>query len=798
MVLIGQLTEERTRERWQALRAAVDALPRRRPRPADAARVQPRPRRRRTLVAERRRALPRAPRWRRCGWLPVGLGARAGRDARRRARRRDRRRAPGRRRPRAAGRPHRAAARARAVPAAAPRSAPQFHASADGLAVGRAHARRCSTRRRTVAAAARRRRASPATRRSAWRASRSRYPARPGAVLDDARPRAAPRRDRRAGRARAAPARARSPRCCSDCWRRPPGASPSAASTSPTADRTPGGGRSPGCRSARRCSAARSPRTSASAIPRPTTRACATPRPAGRRRRVRRARCRDGYDTVIGDGGRRAVGRASSGASRWRARCCATRRWWSSTSPPPTSTRSSAAVVARGGRAGWRRAARARDRRTGPSSSPTPTACVRPRARRPSPPTPGGGGRMIAHPRRLLAARPRAPAAARAGVALGALAVLFGVGLMATAGYLISRARRAARRSCRSRSPSSRVRFFGLGAAARPLRRAAGVPRPRAARARARVRARVSAPRAARARRAGAAPATATCSPGWSATSTRCRTCYLRGLAPPLVAVLAGAACVGAAAAVLLPAAGVVLARRAAASAGVAVPAARRRARPARGARARPPRARELTAELVELLGGAPELVVLRRRRRRAARGCARPTRELVRLGRRDALAGGLGDGLGLLVARRDGRRRARRRACDAHGAGRPRPRPRRAAGAARRWPSFEAVAPLPAAARELPATLAAGRRVLELIDRRARGRRTRRRPPPAPAGAAVVVALEGVRARYAPASAGPCDGVDLRLEPGRRVALVGPSGAGKTTVAEPAAALPRPGGGAA
>ena len=38
--------------------------------------------------------------------------------------------------------------------------------------------------------------------------------------------------------------------------------------------------------------------------------------------------------------------------------------------------------------------------------------------------------------------------------------------------------------------------------------------------------------------------------------------------------------------------------------------------------------------------------------------------------------------------------------------------------------------------------------------------------------------------ARYAPRS-GPCSAsVDLRLDPGRRVALVGPSGAGKTTVA--------------
>ncbi len=45
-------------------------------------------------------------------------------------------------------------------------------------------------------------------------------------------------------------------------------------------------------------------------------------------------------------------------------------------------------------------------------------------------------------------------------------------------------------------------------------------------------------------------------------------------------------------------------------------------------------------------------------------------------------------------------------------------------------------------------------------------------------------VALEGVRARYGNGEQPVLDGLDLRLDPGRRVALVGPSGAGKTTVA--------------
>jgi ABC-type multidrug transport system fused ATPase/permease subunit len=44
-------------------------------------------------------------------------------------------------------------------------------------------------------------------------------------------------------------------------------------------------------------------------------------------------------------------------------------------------------------------------------------------------------------------------------------------------------------------------------------------------------------------------------------------------------------------------------------------------------------------------------------------------------------------------------------------------------------------------------------------------------------------VALEGVRARYDEEEAPALDGFNLRLPPGRRVALVGASGAGKTTV---------------
>ncbi|HEU5263717.1 MAG TPA: ABC transporter ATP-binding protein, partial [Gaiellaceae bacterium] len=94
---------------------------------------------------------------------------------------------------------------------------------------------------------------------------------------------------------------------------------------------------------------------------------------------------------------------------------------------------------------------------------------------------------------------------------------------------------------------------------------------------------------------------------------------------------------------------------------------------------------------------------------------------------------------------------------------------------------SFEVVAPLPQAARELSATLAAGGRVLELTDREP----TVGDPPaplPAPKGTPTI-ALEDVSVRYPAGDALVLDGVQLRIEPGARIALVGPNGAGKTTV---------------
>ena len=55
--------------------------------------------------------------------------------------------------------------------------------------------------------------------------------------------------------------------------------------------------------------------------------------------------------------------------------------------------------------------------------------------------------------------------------------------------------------------------------------------------------------------------------------------------------------------------------------------------------------------------------------------------------------------------------------------------------------------------------------------------------PAPFPDGP-FTIALEDVSVRYADDEDRALDGVALRLEPGRKVALLGPSGAGKTTIA--------------
>ena len=370
-----------------------------------------------------------------------------------------------------------------------------------------------------------------------------------------------------------------------------------------------------------------------------------------------------------------------------------------------------------------------------------------------------------------LAAVTRPPTAPMAlSVLLGSLAVGFGVALMTTAGYLISRAAEQPPILALTVTIVA-VRFFGL---ARPLARYlerlvshdAGLRSLGQIRSRFYERIEPLAPAQLQEYRSGELLGRMV------GDVDALQGLYVRGVAPPLVALIVGAAAVGFTAAVL-PAAALILAAGLVAG-GVLVPlvgAAVNRAVGRRQAAARG----ELTADLVELLRGAPELVAYGREDDTLARIRA-SDRDLTRLARRDALAAGLAEALsifvtGLTVAGVLGVAVA---ADDLD-------RVLVATLALLALASFDAVSPLSAAARELSETLAAGRRVLELTEREP-AIIDPDTPRPAPTRPSAV-ALEGVTARYPGADEPAFSGLNLRLEPGSRIALVGPSGAGKTTV---------------
>jgi len=250
---------------------------------------------------------------------------------------------------------------------------------------------------------------------------------------------------------------------------------------------------------------------------------------------------------------------------------------------------------------------------------------------------------------------------------------------------------------------------------------------------------------------------------------------YVRGLCPPLSGLAVAVVCV-AAAAVMLPAAGAILAAGLA-IAGLAVPALAARWSREPSARLAAARA-QLSSQLVELLRAAPEIVAFGAAGSRAE-AIAELDRELAALTRRDAVRAGLADALVMLAA---GLTTAAVLAA-AVGA--------RAGGSLDpvlvatvtllALAAFEAVTPIPRSARELAIITAAGRRVLDLTSRRPLITDPGA-PLPAPSRDATIE-LAGVTARY-PGSPRPVlEQVELRLEPGRRVALVGPNGSGKTTV---------------
>jgi thiol reductant ABC exporter CydC subunit len=372
--------------------------------------------------------------------------------------------------------------------------------------------------------------------------------------------------------------------------------------------------------------------------------------------------------------------------------------------------------------------------------------------------------KLVDVPRRRLAA----------ASALGALTVLFGVGLMAVSGYLISRAAEQPPILALTVTIVA-VQFFGIG---RPILRylerlaSHDIALGSLGRLRTRFYRRIEplAPAELDGYRDGDLLARMV------ADVDAQQNLFLRGLMPPIVALLAGSVSVGAAAA-FLPAAGVVLAAGLLAGA-LAVTAISRRLAARAGSRQAHARG-ELTAELVELLGSAPEIAAFGRGPAAVARIRDADT-ALVTLARRDALAAAGGDGAGLVVT---GLTVAGALAVAVAASEQGRlDHVLIALIALLALASFEAITPLTAAARERTATFAAGQRLLELTERE-----TAVCDPADPAPAPrwpFAVALEDVRGRYPRQPRPALHRLGLRLEPGERVALVGPSGAGKTTVA--------------
>ncbi len=374
--------------------------------------------------------------------------------------------------------------------------------------------------------------------------------------------------------------------------------------------------------------------------------------------------------------------------------------------------------------------------------------------------------------RRVLGLVPVSRPRLALSVTLAALTVAFGVGLMATAGYLISRA--AERPAILSLMVAIvAVRFFGLG---RPVIRylerltshdlALRVLGP----ARMRFYARIEplAPAQLEGYRRGDLLSRIV------ADVDALQSVYLKGVGPPLVALLAGALSVGVGVA-FLPAAGIVLAGGLLV-AGVIVPAiagllasrARARQAAARG---------ELSATLVELMGSGAEVVAFGAGPSALA-GIRDADRALVGIGRRDAAAGGGGDGLGLITA---GITVAGVLAVSVGAASDGRlDRVLIAMLSLLALASFEAVTPLSAAVRELAAGLAAGQRILELTDRVPAIQDAA--VPAAPPQWPFALEFDRVCARYPAQPRRALERLSLRVDPGERVALLGPSGVGKTT----------------
>jgi ATP-binding cassette, subfamily C, bacterial CydC len=251
---------------------------------------------------------------------------------------------------------------------------------------------------------------------------------------------------------------------------------------------------------------------------------------------------------------------------------------------------------------------------------------------------------------------------------------------------------------------------------------------------------------------------------------------FIRGIVPPLTAALVGAGATTAILLILAPAAGVLAVGLLAA--GVLVPlvtaaSARRAARRAAAARG------ELGAAVTDLLNGAAELHAFGAVDAGLARARAADD-ELTRLARRSASASGLGTSLiaavsgltvwGVLLV-----------GIAAAGTG-SLSRVPLAVITLTALAAFEAVTALPSAALQLGQARSAANRIADVLDAPDPVQHTDRPfPPPS---RPVEISVRGGTVRYSPDAPPAVRDIDLDLKPGRRVALVGATGAGKSTLA--------------
>jgi ATP-binding cassette subfamily C protein CydC len=197
-----------------------------------------------------------------------------------------------------------------------------------------------------------------------------------------------------------------------------------------------------------------------------------------------------------------------------------------------------------------------------------------------------------------------------------------------------------------------------------------------------------------------------------------------------------------------------------------------RRTAPARG---------DLSLAMNDILTGAADLQAFGASEA-ALEHVEQANRQLARLGRRSATASGLGVGLASLAA---GLTLWGVLVLGVAAVG---------GGALTRVPlavlaltalaSFEAVTTLPAAAVQLSHARTAATRIAEVMDASPPLTDPHDPLPPPDVAGGVSVRLRDARVRYRQEGQFAVDGIDLDLAPGRRVALVGPPGAGKSTVA--------------